>query len=189
MQQKIENFFISIANTKIGYAHFVIVSVKSKVGDIGRIIATPRAESDDFKFESSDVNRPVIEKSLEATMVACRSALQSPSYFHIEFESRFLLSGTSLNAAAALAVLNLMQPEMRTDGLLATGSFKDDKFIAVGDIDEKALTAERHKLKFVYPKENTDINETIRRDCEIASFTNMGELFKLVKVNIENWRI
>lgn len=161
------------------------------MGQVGTVVAKRQVgDTDTFDFEVADSkHRPEMTESLKLTMNACRIALDRPEHFRIEIKGGFKLKGSSFNAPAALAVFNLVRPSLKMDGILATGVFEDDSFHGVGDIDEKALTAEKYKLKFVYPKENTDINETIRRDCDITPFENMGELLKLVEVKVENWRI
>lgn len=185
-----EFLFISVDGE--GLAHYVIVATKSNVGQIGSVVAKHQVgETDSFDFEvAHSEDSAKMTESLRLTMDACRIVLNRLELkFHIEIKGGFKLEGASFNAPAALAVFNLVHPSLKTDGILATGRFEYDSFHGVGDIDEKALTAERYKLKFVYPKENTDINETIRRDCDITPFENMGELFNLLKVNIENWQI
>lgn len=168
----------------------MIVSDVTKVGEIGKITATAlEGETDSFVSESAEIASSPMRTSLQLTMNACREALGIGDHFRLTFESDLKMTGSSQNAAAALAVYNLMRPGMKADGFLATGRFEDDKFHRVGDINEKALTADRYKLMFLHPKENIDILQKIRRDCQIAHFGNINELFKLVKVIVKNFQI
>lgn len=185
--------FISTEENQ-GYAFFVVVY--RGVGSVGVVTAEFAEESvveDIFEYTKyvRDSIQPIYDddalQSLENVMRAIRKA--SPTQIdHVNFVFHSgvdALTGGSLGAAAALAVWSLLK-EVKTKGLLVTGHMGPRNFQPVGDIDEKALTAEKYGMTFLYPNGNTDLSihiaESLKESGKIEDFETLAELKELAKV-------
>lgn len=94
-------------------------------------------------------------------------------------------TGSSIGAAAVLALRNLYDPSFANDKIVATGDVTSEGAIGkVMYVSLKALVADRRGLKFLYPLENDeDVQPQIHHDCDIEAVSTVNDL--LAQVCIE----